>query len=149
MTQLHDPISLHRNLEGPEIETDQCCFFREYCKELKLSLNNTQFLLDFSQYIDRNTPDTCESCIFFTWHTRIGCDVLFALCEHYNTTDLHNVNQINKQSVAVLCALLWEFMCVHARCVLLLVIVESSTPISRWSASEGQNMIIGHLISTI
>uniref|UniRef100_A0A3Q3W3Z3 VWFA domain-containing protein n=1 Tax=Mola mola TaxID=94237 RepID=A0A3Q3W3Z3_MOLML len=39
---------------------------RKYCKELKLSLNNTQFLLDFSQYIDRNTPDACKSCIFFT-----------------------------------------------------------------------------------
>ncbi|XP_026031891.1 voltage-dependent calcium channel subunit alpha-2/delta-1 isoform X4 [Astatotilapia calliptera] len=33
---------------------------REYCKELKLSLNNTQFLLDFNQYIDRNTPDACN-----------------------------------------------------------------------------------------
>uniref|UniRef100_A0A8C4I265 Calcium voltage-gated channel auxiliary subunit alpha2delta 1 n=1 Tax=Dicentrarchus labrax TaxID=13489 RepID=A0A8C4I265_DICLA len=38
---------------------------REYCNELKLSLNNTQFLLDFSQYIDRNTPNACESCNFF------------------------------------------------------------------------------------
>uniref|UniRef100_A0AAQ5ZXA5 VWFA domain-containing protein n=1 Tax=Amphiprion ocellaris TaxID=80972 RepID=A0AAQ5ZXA5_AMPOC len=37
---------------------------REYCKELKLSVNNTQFLLDFNQYIDRNTPDACESCFF-------------------------------------------------------------------------------------
>eukprot|EP00064_Thunnus_orientalis_P001588 superscaffoldBa00000109_g1591 len=33
---------------------------RDYCKELKLSLNNTQFLLDFNQYIDRNTPDACN-----------------------------------------------------------------------------------------
>ncbi|XP_077599392.1 voltage-dependent calcium channel subunit alpha-2/delta-1 [Stigmatopora nigra] len=33
---------------------------REYCKELTLSLNNTQFLLDFNQYIDRNTPDACN-----------------------------------------------------------------------------------------
>ncbi|XP_031149305.1 voltage-dependent calcium channel subunit alpha-2/delta-1 isoform X3 [Sander lucioperca] len=33
---------------------------RAYCKELKLSLNNTQFLLDFSQYIDRNTPEACN-----------------------------------------------------------------------------------------
>ncbi|XP_034734387.1 voltage-dependent calcium channel subunit alpha-2/delta-1 isoform X3 [Etheostoma cragini] len=33
---------------------------RAYCKELKLSLNNTQFLLDFSQYIDRNTTDACN-----------------------------------------------------------------------------------------
>uniref|UniRef100_A0A8D2ZQY3 Calcium voltage-gated channel auxiliary subunit alpha2delta 1 n=1 Tax=Scophthalmus maximus TaxID=52904 RepID=A0A8D2ZQY3_SCOMX len=33
---------------------------REYCKELKLSLNNTQFLLDFNQYIDGNPPDTCN-----------------------------------------------------------------------------------------
>ncbi|KAM8892815.1 voltage-dependent calcium channel subunit alpha-2/delta-1 isoform 1-T1 [Spinachia spinachia] len=33
---------------------------REYCKELKLSLNNTEFLLDFSQYIDSSTPDACN-----------------------------------------------------------------------------------------
>ncbi|KAK5867507.1 hypothetical protein PBY51_011989 [Eleginops maclovinus] len=33
---------------------------RGYCKELKLSLNNTQFVLDFSQYIDRNPPDACN-----------------------------------------------------------------------------------------
>uniref|UniRef100_A0A3Q3IYK7 VWFA domain-containing protein n=1 Tax=Monopterus albus TaxID=43700 RepID=A0A3Q3IYK7_MONAL len=33
---------------------------REYCKELKLSNNNTQFLLDFNQYIDRKTPDACN-----------------------------------------------------------------------------------------
>uniref|UniRef100_A0A3Q2VAP1 Calcium voltage-gated channel auxiliary subunit alpha2delta 1 n=1 Tax=Haplochromis burtoni TaxID=8153 RepID=A0A3Q2VAP1_HAPBU len=35
----------------------------EYCKELKLSLNNTQFLLDFNQYIDRNTPDANVSLV--------------------------------------------------------------------------------------
>lgn len=34
--------------------------FREYCKELKVSLNHTQFLLDFGLYIDRNTPNACE-----------------------------------------------------------------------------------------
>uniref|UniRef100_A0AAQ4QSH0 Calcium voltage-gated channel auxiliary subunit alpha2delta 1 n=1 Tax=Gasterosteus aculeatus aculeatus TaxID=481459 RepID=A0AAQ4QSH0_GASAC len=39
---------------------------REYCKELKLSLNNTEFLLDFSQYIDNSTPDACESFIFIS-----------------------------------------------------------------------------------
>uniref|UniRef100_A0A7N6FCL0 VWFA domain-containing protein n=1 Tax=Anabas testudineus TaxID=64144 RepID=A0A7N6FCL0_ANATE len=33
---------------------------REYCKDLKLSPNNTQFLLDFNEYIDRNTPDSCN-----------------------------------------------------------------------------------------
>ncbi|KAM4553318.1 voltage-dependent calcium channel subunit alpha-2/delta-1 [Fundulus diaphanus] len=36
---------------------------REYCKELKLSLNNTQFLLDFNQYIDRNTTDACNESL--------------------------------------------------------------------------------------
>uniref|UniRef100_A0A671YA31 Calcium voltage-gated channel auxiliary subunit alpha2delta 1 n=1 Tax=Sparus aurata TaxID=8175 RepID=A0A671YA31_SPAAU len=46
------------------IETDRYSFFREYCKELKLSPNNTEFLLDFSQYIDRNTPNACESRFF-------------------------------------------------------------------------------------
>uniref|UniRef100_A0A8C9XZA3 Calcium voltage-gated channel auxiliary subunit alpha2delta 1 n=1 Tax=Sander lucioperca TaxID=283035 RepID=A0A8C9XZA3_SANLU len=50
---------------------------RAYCKELKLSLNNTQFLLDFSQYIDRNTPEACESCNVFHLthlHSVIGSD---------------------------------------------------------------------------
>ncbi|XP_037623875.1 voltage-dependent calcium channel subunit alpha-2/delta-1 isoform X1 [Sebastes umbrosus] len=33
---------------------------RAYCKEMKLSVNNSQFLLDFSQYIDSDTPDACN-----------------------------------------------------------------------------------------
>ncbi|XP_029104605.1 voltage-dependent calcium channel subunit alpha-2/delta-1-like isoform X1 [Scleropages formosus] len=35
---------------------------REYCKDLKLSENNTQFLMDFNEYIDRKTPNnpTCN-----------------------------------------------------------------------------------------
>uniref|UniRef100_A0A672SMA0 Calcium voltage-gated channel auxiliary subunit alpha2delta 1 n=1 Tax=Sinocyclocheilus grahami TaxID=75366 RepID=A0A672SMA0_SINGR len=37
-------------------------FFREYCKDLKVSFNNTQFLVDFNEYIDRKTPNgpLCE-----------------------------------------------------------------------------------------
>uniref|UniRef100_A0A8C2WW64 Calcium voltage-gated channel auxiliary subunit alpha2delta 1 n=1 Tax=Cyclopterus lumpus TaxID=8103 RepID=A0A8C2WW64_CYCLU len=57
---------------------------REYCKELKLSLNNTQFLLDFSQHIDNNTTDACESCIlftvFFTLHICTACNVSLQHC---------------------------------------------------------------------
>uniref|UniRef100_A0A9J7Z2K3 Calcium voltage-gated channel auxiliary subunit alpha2delta 1 n=1 Tax=Cyprinus carpio carpio TaxID=630221 RepID=A0A9J7Z2K3_CYPCA len=30
---------------------------REYCKDLKVSSNNTQFLVDFNEYIDRKTPN--------------------------------------------------------------------------------------------
>uniref|UniRef100_A0A672LZW6 Calcium voltage-gated channel auxiliary subunit alpha2delta 1 n=1 Tax=Sinocyclocheilus grahami TaxID=75366 RepID=A0A672LZW6_SINGR len=30
---------------------------REYCKDLKISSNNTQFLMDFNEYIDRKTPN--------------------------------------------------------------------------------------------
>ncbi|PWA14239.1 hypothetical protein CCH79_00012293 [Gambusia affinis] len=36
---------------------------REYCKEVKVSLNNTQFLLDFNQYIDRSTADACNESL--------------------------------------------------------------------------------------
>uniref|UniRef100_A0A1A7Z121 Calcium channel, voltage-dependent, alpha 2/delta subunit 1 n=1 Tax=Iconisemion striatum TaxID=60296 RepID=A0A1A7Z121_9TELE len=36
---------------------------REYCKDLKLSLNNTEFLLDFHQYIDGNNPDACNESL--------------------------------------------------------------------------------------
>uniref|UniRef100_A0A673AZJ6 Calcium voltage-gated channel auxiliary subunit alpha2delta 1 n=1 Tax=Sphaeramia orbicularis TaxID=375764 RepID=A0A673AZJ6_9TELE len=70
------------NNHGVEIENDQYCFFRDYCKELKLSDNNTQFLLDFNQYIDRNTPDACESCIsstvFQLTHTVVVMDGVVA-----------------------------------------------------------------------
>uniref|UniRef100_A0A8C7RFZ2 Calcium voltage-gated channel auxiliary subunit alpha2delta 1 n=1 Tax=Oncorhynchus mykiss TaxID=8022 RepID=A0A8C7RFZ2_ONCMY len=37
-----------------------CYFCREYCKGLKDNDNNTQFLLDFNQFIDRNTLE--EPC---------------------------------------------------------------------------------------
>ncbi|XDV29068.1 hypothetical protein PO909_032243 [Leuciscus waleckii] len=30
---------------------------REYCKDLKVTSNNTQFLMDFNEYIDRKTPN--------------------------------------------------------------------------------------------
>ncbi|XP_024000166.1 voltage-dependent calcium channel subunit alpha-2/delta-1-like [Salvelinus sp. IW2-2015] len=35
---------------------------REYCKDLKPSKNNTEFLMDFNEYIDRKTPNNplCE-----------------------------------------------------------------------------------------
>uniref|UniRef100_A0A8C5PVM4 Calcium voltage-gated channel auxiliary subunit alpha2delta 1 n=1 Tax=Leptobrachium leishanense TaxID=445787 RepID=A0A8C5PVM4_9ANUR len=35
---------------------------REYCSDLKTSVNNTEFLLSFNQYIDSKTPDSAE-CI--------------------------------------------------------------------------------------
>uniref|UniRef100_A0AAZ3RUT6 VWFA domain-containing protein n=1 Tax=Oncorhynchus tshawytscha TaxID=74940 RepID=A0AAZ3RUT6_ONCTS len=39
-----------------------CCLYffhshREYCKDLKPSKNNTEFLMDFNEYIDRKTPN--------------------------------------------------------------------------------------------
>uniref|UniRef100_A0A8C7IUY2 Calcium channel, voltage-dependent, alpha 2/delta subunit 1a n=1 Tax=Oncorhynchus kisutch TaxID=8019 RepID=A0A8C7IUY2_ONCKI len=45
-----------------------CCLYffhshREYCKDLKPSKNNTEFLMDFNEYIDRKTPNNplCEN----------------------------------------------------------------------------------------
>uniref|UniRef100_A0AAR2JLV3 VWFA domain-containing protein n=1 Tax=Pygocentrus nattereri TaxID=42514 RepID=A0AAR2JLV3_PYGNA len=31
-------------------------FCREFCQDLKFSMNNTQFLIDFNEYIDKRTP---------------------------------------------------------------------------------------------
>uniref|UniRef100_A0A7N8WY93 Calcium voltage-gated channel auxiliary subunit alpha2delta 1 n=1 Tax=Mastacembelus armatus TaxID=205130 RepID=A0A7N8WY93_9TELE len=64
-----------------KIETDQHCFSREYCKELNLSLNNTEFLHNFNQYIDKNTPDACESCIFSVG-TLVVVSVFRTVCVH-------------------------------------------------------------------
>ncbi|XP_051775964.1 LOW QUALITY PROTEIN: voltage-dependent calcium channel subunit alpha-2/delta-1 [Erpetoichthys calabaricus] len=38
---------------------------RQYCKDLKMSDNNTQFLLDFNEFIDRKTPNnpTCNAIL--------------------------------------------------------------------------------------
>uniref|UniRef100_A0A673AR13 Calcium voltage-gated channel auxiliary subunit alpha2delta 1 n=1 Tax=Sphaeramia orbicularis TaxID=375764 RepID=A0A673AR13_9TELE len=84
MKQAMCEYELHTLMLTPmlTIENDQYCFFRDYCKELKLSDNNTQFLLDFNQYIDRNTPDACESCIsstvFQLTHTVVVMDGVVA-----------------------------------------------------------------------
>lgn len=36
-------------------------FFRDYCNDLKISDNNTEFLLNFNEFIDRKTPNN-PSC---------------------------------------------------------------------------------------
>uniref|UniRef100_A0A8C2IV82 Calcium voltage-gated channel auxiliary subunit alpha2delta 1 n=1 Tax=Cyprinus carpio TaxID=7962 RepID=A0A8C2IV82_CYPCA len=40
---------------------------REYCKDLKVSSNNTQFLVDFNEYIDRKTPNGCLVSVCGLW----------------------------------------------------------------------------------
>jgi len=42
-------------------KTDVLLFFREYCNDVKKSENNTEFLLNFNEFIDRNTPSS-PSC---------------------------------------------------------------------------------------
>lgn len=39
-----------------------CLFFREYCNDLELSNNNTEFLLNFIALMEKVTPDSkqCE-----------------------------------------------------------------------------------------
>uniref|UniRef100_A0A8C5A8R7 Calcium voltage-gated channel auxiliary subunit alpha2delta 1 n=1 Tax=Gadus morhua TaxID=8049 RepID=A0A8C5A8R7_GADMO len=44
---------------GPVNGTD----YREYCKELKVSDNNTHFLIDFNEFIESDAPKACECCI--------------------------------------------------------------------------------------
>ena len=49
-------------------------FFRDYCNDLKISDNNTEFLLNFNEFIDRKTPNN-PSCkymlIYNNWFTVI------------------------------------------------------------------------------
>jgi len=47
-----------------------CVFLREYCKELELSNNNTEFLLNFIALMEKVTPDSkqCESQILQMSH---------------------------------------------------------------------------------
>uniref|UniRef100_A0A8C2IVY6 Calcium voltage-gated channel auxiliary subunit alpha2delta 1 n=1 Tax=Cyprinus carpio TaxID=7962 RepID=A0A8C2IVY6_CYPCA len=42
---------------GDTIKQAMCEYRLEYCKDLKVSSNNTQFLVDFNEYIDRKTPN--------------------------------------------------------------------------------------------
>uniref|UniRef100_A0A8C2AM87 Calcium voltage-gated channel auxiliary subunit alpha2delta 1 n=1 Tax=Cyprinus carpio TaxID=7962 RepID=A0A8C2AM87_CYPCA len=42
---------------GDTIKQAMCEYRLEYCKDLKVSSNNTQFLMDFNEYIDRKTPN--------------------------------------------------------------------------------------------
>ncbi len=43
-----------------------CVFLREYCKDLELSNNNTEFLLNFIALMEKVTPDSkqCEAHSF-------------------------------------------------------------------------------------
>uniref|UniRef100_A0A8C1JDM4 Calcium voltage-gated channel auxiliary subunit alpha2delta 1 n=1 Tax=Cyprinus carpio TaxID=7962 RepID=A0A8C1JDM4_CYPCA len=50
---------------------------REYCKDLKVSSNNTQFLVDFNEYIDRKTPNGPL------------CDCLVSVCGLWEISKLH------------------------------------------------------------
>lgn len=42
-------------------------FFRDYCNDLKISDNNTEFLLNFNEFIDRKTPNN-PSCKYTLIH---------------------------------------------------------------------------------
>uniref|UniRef100_A0A8C3T3K4 VWFA domain-containing protein n=1 Tax=Chelydra serpentina TaxID=8475 RepID=A0A8C3T3K4_CHESE len=48
-------------IEEPITQIDVLLFFREYCNDVKVSDNNTEFLLNFNEFIDRNTPNS-PSC---------------------------------------------------------------------------------------
>uniref|UniRef100_A0A3B4CVV6 VWFA domain-containing protein n=1 Tax=Pygocentrus nattereri TaxID=42514 RepID=A0A3B4CVV6_PYGNA len=63
-------------------------FCREFCQDLKFSMNNTQFLIDFNEYIDKRTPsdpmcktDSQTSCVgelpkivtHLFWEKNEGC----------------------------------------------------------------------------
>uniref|UniRef100_A0A6Q2ZIG8 VWFA domain-containing protein n=1 Tax=Esox lucius TaxID=8010 RepID=A0A6Q2ZIG8_ESOLU len=52
---------------------------REYCKDLKPSKNNTEFLMDFNKYIDRKTPNDplCEKLRSTLVHTLLLESFLF------------------------------------------------------------------------
>uniref|UniRef100_A0A8K9V5Z0 Calcium channel, voltage-dependent, alpha 2/delta subunit 1a n=1 Tax=Oncorhynchus mykiss TaxID=8022 RepID=A0A8K9V5Z0_ONCMY len=48
---------------GDTITQAKCMTLYAYCKDLKPSKNNTEFLMDFNEYIDRKTPNNplCEN----------------------------------------------------------------------------------------
>lgn len=53
---------------------------REYCKELELSSNNTEFLHTFIALMEKVTPDSkqCEACDFCTeYHDVLTNDKVF------------------------------------------------------------------------
>uniref|UniRef100_A0AAY4EAF5 VWFA domain-containing protein n=1 Tax=Denticeps clupeoides TaxID=299321 RepID=A0AAY4EAF5_9TELE len=51
------------------------CRCREYCKDLKPSVNHTEFLMNFTEYIDRNTPNhpMCDTAAVLSIMTRFYC----------------------------------------------------------------------------
>lgn len=51
-------------------KTDVLLFFRDYCNDVKKSENNTEFLLNFNEFIDRNTPSS-PSCKYTSQLTEI------------------------------------------------------------------------------
>ena len=77
-------------------------FFRDYCNDLKISDNNTEFLLNFNEFIDRKTPNN-PSC-------KYGF-----ICNHCFTVFYIQSGQILVQFSLLLCwfiYLLFEFLMV-------------------------------------
>ena len=56
-------------------------FFRDYCNDLKISDNNTEFLLNFNEFIDRKTPNN-PSCKY---------EIIVPLCLYSKWSNLGSV----------------------------------------------------------
>uniref|UniRef100_A0A672LZU8 Calcium voltage-gated channel auxiliary subunit alpha2delta 1 n=1 Tax=Sinocyclocheilus grahami TaxID=75366 RepID=A0A672LZU8_SINGR len=91
---------------------------REYCKDLKISSNNTQFLMDFNEYIDRKTPNDplCEkilNCMLniltFFYFIRDGVLAQFVATDGVPFTLLHYL-YCYCLSVCLKCLLIYFFL---------------------------------------
>lgn len=54
--------AVYRFVCFPSSSEFKCLFLREYCNDLELSYNNTEFLLNFIALMEKVTPDSkqCE-----------------------------------------------------------------------------------------
>lgn len=62
-------------------------FFRDYCNDLKISDNNTEFLLNFNEFIDRKTPNN-PSCKYRSVYSNYLVSLLLYLVWSTLASDL-------------------------------------------------------------
>ncbi|XP_066561315.1 voltage-dependent calcium channel subunit alpha-2/delta-1 isoform X2 [Amia ocellicauda] len=64
---------------------------REYCKDLKLSDNNTQFLMDFNEFIDRKTPNNPTCNVTLVNRLLLDAGITADLVQHWKKQSLSGV----------------------------------------------------------
>ncbi|KAA0712616.1 Voltage-dependent calcium channel subunit alpha-2/delta-2 [Triplophysa tibetana] len=124
----------------------------EYCKDLELSANNTEFLLNFIALMEKVTPDSKQCDNFLLHNLILDTGIIRQLVEKvWKTKDLNTYDTELKQKLSLL-TLCLQYNHTRVRVVILQVWIFGRLCSHRWRANDDilnpENDTIGILVST-